>query len=196
MRWAVLAVTSVLAIGASGLLVAWLRTDPGPDPAAAAAPELKQPRVTLGNRYYVLLAVVEVAADTGQGRRWDVDDSAPDLDYQIWWRGTRVFESSPKKDSLVGKWSNAAVDWRGLVGELSVDDSMRAARFTARPNDALRFVVRDRDFGRREVVGEWTVASQTLRIGDQTWTRPGGRVLSATCRVIPLDEVELDALVR
>ena len=162
--------------------------------AAAEAPA-PPPGVEEERRYYVALAVVE-ATPKRNGKKWDLDGSAPDLYYEVHWQGHRVFKSSKKADTLVAKWSNVAVDLGDLLKSVSLDESIQAARITAREGGTVRFIVYDADVGGDDVVAEWTVPVAQLEVGDQTWTKPAGSLVGAVCRVLPLDGVEFETLTR
>jgi hypothetical protein len=140
--------------------------------------------------YYVLLDLVEV--EPGE---WD-HRSPPDLFYRVRWKGQQIFESATKDDTLVAKWSNAALRIGDVVNSVSIDDSIKAARITARAGDEVEFLVYDCDVGNDDLVGSWTVKVGDLKVGDQTWSRPGGRVVSARCRVIPIEGVDFVQLTR
>lgn len=147
--------------------------------------------------YYVLLSVVEVKPARGADESsWDIDGSAPDLYYEIHWQGHRVFQSTKKSDTLVAKWSNVAVDLGDLVRSVSLDESMQAARITARASDEVEFIVYDADVGGDDVAGRWKVAVKDLAVGDQRWAEPGGDLVSAECRVLPLDDVDFKSLTK
>lgn len=150
-----------------------------------------------GDHYYVLLAVIEVAPKADdEDSSWDPRDSAPDIRYAIHWQGHRVFESSTKDDTLLAKWSNTAVELTDLLESVSLDDSFKAARVTARSGESIRFEVEDVDPLRNDPIGEWSVEFDRLRLGDQVWENPGGRVVKAICRVLPLDQVAFEELTR
>jgi hypothetical protein len=139
----------------------------------------------------VLLTLVE--AEPGD---WDADGSPPDLFYRIRWQGHEVFRSAKKSDTLVAKWSNAALDLGDVVNAVSIDDSIKAARITARAGDSLEFLVYDADLGFDDAIGSWTVAVDDLDLGDQAWSRPGGKVVAAECRVLPIEDVGFTSLTR
>ena len=161
-------------------------------PGAATAPQT----VRDDFHYYVLLTVVEVAPTAEGESSWDSRSGAPDLAYEIRWQGTTVFSSSTKKDTLLAKWSNTAVELTDLLESVSLDDSFKAARITARRGDLLTFRVVDKDLLRDDLVAEWEVAVETLKVGDQEWIEPGGRVVKAACRVLPLERVDFEELTR
>ena len=53
------------------------------------------------NDFYVLVSLIEVRSKPLSGEYWDrIDGSAPDIFYQIHWRGHVVFESSVKLPTL------------------------------------------------------------------------------------------------
>lgn len=183
MRYLRIALGSLLVVGAAGAGVVYLGGRSAPE-----APPV--PLVLEEAHYYVLLDLVEV-----EPHDWD-NGSPPDLFYRIRWKGQEVFESATKDDTLVAKWSNAALRIDDVVTSVSIDDSIKAARITARKGDALEFLVYDADVGKDDLVGSWTVPVGDLRIGDQAWSRPGGRVVSARCRVLPIEGVDFASLTK
>jgi hypothetical protein len=185
-RYLRIALGSFLVVAVAGAVVLYLWRERAQAPGAPPLPRLAEER-----HYYVLLTLVE--AEPG---KWDADGSPPDLFYRIRWQGHEVFESATKEDTLVAKWSNAALGLGDVVGAVSLDDSIKAARITARGGDALEFLVYDGDLGFDDPVGSWTVAVDDLDVGDQAWSRPGGRVVAAQCRVLPIDDVGFASLTR
>ena len=183
MRYLRIALGSLFVVGAAGAGVIYLGRPPAPE-----APPI--PLVTEEAHYYVLLDLVEV--EPGD---WD-NGSPPDLFYRIRWMGQDVFESATKDDTLLAKWSNAALKLDDVVRSVSIDDSIKAARVTARRGGTVEFLVFDADVGRDDPVGSWTVPVGDLVVGDQSWSRPGGRVVSARCRVLPIEGVDFGQLTR
>jgi hypothetical protein len=184
-RYLRIALGSLLVVGAAGAGVIYLAGRPSaPQPPPVS-------RVTEEAHYYVLLDLVEV--EPGD---WDTNGSPPDLFYRIRWQGHEVFESATKEDTLLAKWSNAALSLDNVVRSVSIDDSIKAARITARKGEVVEFLVYDGDVGRDDLVGSWTVPVGELRVGDQAWSRPGGRVVSAQCRVLPIDGVDFGSLTK
>jgi hypothetical protein len=194
MRYVWIAITSLVVVVAAGLPFLLMR-DPGGAPPAAA--EAGPPPLRKGEHYYVLLSLIEVAARDEGDEAWDtVGGDAPDLFYEIRWQDQKVFESTVKDDTLVAKWSNVALDIKDVVNAVSLDDSIKAARITARPGEVLEFVVKDHDVTSDDVVGKWTVPVADLRVGDQVWSEPAGQLVSVTCRVLPIDDVGFESLTK
>ncbi len=205
--WIVL--TTLLVVASAGAFFWWPRADASPAIAAKQqgnagggtepATQPKPQPVVVGKSYYVLLSMVEASPRTAKGSRWDADGSAPDLIYTVDWQGQQVFKSSKKADTLLAKWSNVSVDWKNLVRAVSLDDSIKAARITVRDGQSVTFKVLDADIMRDDLVAEWEVPVTQLKIGDQVFQspgNPGGRLVQAHCRVLPLDRVEFETLVR
>jgi hypothetical protein len=192
MRYVWIVVTTLVVVVLAGLpFLLWGDREP-PPPADAGPPRLQE-----GEHYYVLLSVIEVAARDADGDAWDsVGDEAPDLFYEVRWQDQKVFEASVKDDTLVAKWSNVSVDLGDVVHAVSLDDSIKAARITARAGETLEFVVYDHDVTSDDEIGRWTVPVKDLRIGDQKWSEPAGRLVSVTCRVLPLDGVGFESLTK
>jgi len=194
-RWIWAALTSVLVIGA--VAYPFLREmDTAAGQTPTATPAVEGPRVEAGQQYYVLLGAVEVAGKKADGSRWDVGQPAPDLFYEVRWKDTVVFRSSRKDDTLLARWNAGGIDVTDLLRKVSVDDSIEAARITVRAGESLEFTVWDHDVASDDEVGRWSVASTDLRVGDELWSAPAPGVVSARCRVIPIDDVDLGTLTR
>jgi hypothetical protein len=191
MRYLWIALSTVAAVAAAAGAFLYVQSRPGE--AQAPAPPLP-PLVAEETHYYVLVALIEVEPRNGD-QDWDMG-SPPDLYYRIRWQGQEVFRSATKKDTLVAKWSNVAVDLGDVVRAVSLDDSIKAARIAARKGSVLEIEVFDADLARDDPVGSWTVPVEELRVGDQAWTRPGGRIVTAQCRVIAIDGVGFESLTR
>ena len=189
-RWIWVALTSVLVIGA--VAYPFLREAPAKSDAPREAPTQSMD----GRQYYVLLSAVEVAAKNPSGNRWDIGRSAPDLYYEIRWKETVVFRSSRKNDTLLGRWNAGGIDVGDLIGKISVDDSMEAARVTVRQGESIEFIVYDHDVASDDEIARWTRPVTDLREGEQTVKAPADSILSATIRVIPIDAVNLGTLTR
>lgn len=192
MRYVWIAVTSLLVVVLAGLpSLLWRDREP------SAPVDPGPPRLREGEHYYVLLSVIEVTARDADGDTWDkMGGEAPDLFYEIRWQGQRVFEASVKDDTLVAKWSNVAVDLGDVVQAVSLDDSIKAARITARAGEALEFIVYDHDVTKDDRIARWSVPVTDLRVGDQKWAEPAGQLVSVTCRVIPLEGVGFESLTK
>jgi len=142
--------------------------------------------VDAGEMYYVMLSAIEVAPQKDDdGAKWDIDGSPPDLYFEIHWQGHKVFSSSTKKDTLVARWTNITLGVGDVLSSgVSLDDSIKAARITARKGDEIEFRVYDDDLAGDDLVGRFKVPAERLRVGDQEWTDPAGRIVSAHGRVL------------
>jgi len=196
-RWLWAGLTSILVIGA--VAYPFLREVVPATGHEAVAPEARPqqgPRVEIGKQYYVLLGAVEAASRNDNGGKWDVGKHAPDLFYEIRWQDTMVFRSSRKNDTLLGRWNAGGIDVTDLIHKVSVDDSIEAARVTVREGESLEFTVWDHYLASDDQVGRWTQATTALRVGNQVWSDPVKGIVSATCRVIPIDDVDLGTLTK
>ncbi len=129
-RYLRIALGSLLVVGAAGAGAIYFgHRSSAPEPPLV-------PVVAEEAHYYVLLDLVEV--EPGD---WDTNGSPPDLFYRIRWQGHEVFESAAKDDTLVAKWSNVSLAIGDVVRSVSIDDSIKAARITARKGDAIDFAV-------------------------------------------------------
>ena len=170
----------------------WLRGDPESGTEEAPLP----PAVAAEQQYYVMLASLEVSPKDADGDAWDGDGSGPDLYYEVFWQGQKVFESSTKDDTLVAKWSSSAIRIGDLFEAVSVDDSIKAARVSARAGQPLEIAVFDKDLGSDDEVARWSVDPLTLSVTDQRVKKPCPGIVSAVVRVLALNGVQLDDMVK
>jgi len=196
-RWLWAGLTSMLVIGAVAYPFVREATPAAGNEEVGSEPSAqKGPLVEIGQQYYVLLGAVEAAARKGDGGKWDVGNPAPDLFYEIRWKDTVVFRSGRKNDTLLARWNAGGIDVTDLIRKVSVDDSIEAARVTVREGESLEFTVWDHDIASDDRVGQWTRATTALRVGSQVWPDPVEGVVSAICRVIPIDDVDLGTLTK
>jgi hypothetical protein len=190
--------TSVLAIAAAAGI--YLRVRPERSEAQpSAAVQTAGTQLIEGRDYRVMIAVARVRPDRPDGAKWDSGASgraAPDPFYEIWWRGNRVHKSHDVKNVLVAAWSSMALPelHRLLTGQkISLETIQEGALITARAGDTIRFAVVDDDPIDNDLIEEFTVAIEELRVGDQV--RPGRQGLEdVTVRVIPRDAAQLEHL--
>jgi hypothetical protein len=154
--------------------------------------DLMSPRPTAGARdpvvpddqYVVFLSQIEVDHHQKDGGKWDATDGGPDIRYDIYWRGNRVFRSSTREDTLVARWNQDEVGITDLIAGVSEERTLKAARITAHPGEKIEFRVVDDDPVRNDDIGTWEVAVESLKTGDQVWSGPAPGILQAVCRVL------------
>jgi hypothetical protein len=174
--WIAVAAATVAAVIGSGVLLArsgLLGGGAAEDPVAIAA----------DGQYVVFLSQIEVEPATGKDSKWDLRDGGPDVRYDIYWRGNRVFRSSVRKDTLVARWDREEVGVGDLLHGVSAEGAIKAARITMQPGDTIEFRVIDSDPFSDDEIGQWQVAVDSLKTGDQTWNAPAPGVRHAICRV-------------
>jgi hypothetical protein len=192
--------TSVLAVAAvGGIYLAVRRSQPVVEVPAGREPE--GAALIEGNDYRVLVAVARIKPEKPGGGNWDSGGSssaAPDPVYEIWWRGTRVYESEEVEDVLVASWSNVALpELHQLLADqkISLETIKEGALVTARLSETIEIRIYDDDALDRDLIEEFTVGLSELRVGDQV--REGRQGLeSATLRVLPRDTQELRHFLR
>lgn len=198
-RWIWVSLSTLAVVAIVGLVVStW--NDGNGSPAAAdadGAPDIPPDVLAPDAHYYLLLSAIEVTSKRGGDGKWDANGSAPDLYYEIRWQDHVIFRSATKKNTLLAKWSNVEFGIGPLVGgKVSLDDSIKAARITARPGDKVEFAVWDEDALKDDLVARWSVDVASLRQGDRRWEKPAGDLVGVTCRVLPMDDVAFEALTK
>jgi hypothetical protein len=178
--WLAIAVATIAGVGGIALLLkraGVLEVTPGSPDAAVA----------VDDHYLVFLSQIEVESGPTGGGKWDLTDGGPDVRYDIYWRGTRIFRSSVRDDTLIARWDQEEIGLRDLVSGVSPERSSKAARITARHGETLEFRVLDSDTFVDDEIGRWEVAVDSLRTGEQVWNAPAPGIRQATCRVLRCD---------
>lgn len=168
-------------------------------PAAITAEQVvaTQPaRVVTGRDYYAFVRLVELASKKSNGGNWDSgNDSAPDPYFRLYWRGTRIFESAARSDSLIATWDLARLDLKELVanqGKLDIASAINAPIVQIEPNESLRIEIWDDDPMGDDLALRLDVPLDSLYPGDNILT-PDGAVKRVVIQMIdrqtPLEEL-------
>lgn len=184
-------VTTVVGVALVSLGLAYAFT--AYEPADWAATDAAEPeRIQTGSVYYVFVDTVELAPVGLDGEAWDIDDSAPDVGYQIAWQGQTVFESSEVNDTLIARWSGLKIgmdEAMSLLKKGKADPGQIVDAALMRAQMDGRFVIsfHDSDLTGDDPCGELMLPWEELRIGANTVSGavPGRGLVSATIRIIP-----------
>lgn len=134
---------------------------PGNPPPATLRP---------GSDVYVLVRTIELYPKRPDAKAWDVDDSGPDIAYQLIWQDNTVFESPTRSDTLIGSWDVLALSIKDAVlkGEVALASSINAAIISVEEGTELNLTVRDQDIARADEAGAFTIKADQLTLGDNT----------------------------
>ena len=143
---------------------------------------VKQPAshsVQIGKDYYVAVTLIELTEHNPEGEPWDeYNGTGPDIFYEIYWKGTRIFQSVVKEDSFVAKWSNAEIDLAKLAfegGATSLDSLVQGARLNIKQGEDIELRVSDSDVVKDDLAGTKIIKTTDLLVGDTTYeySKPG-----------------------
>ena len=159
--------------------------------AEQARRDAEPKRVTMGALYYVFAQTIEMAPLGLEGEGWDIDDSAPDVNYQLAWQGQTVFQSTEKTDTLIARWSGMQIgleDAFALLkqGKADPGEIIDAALMRAKQGESFDLKVFDDDLTGDEDAGTLTIQWRDLAPGLNRLTGPvpGRGVLTVDLRVI------------
>ncbi len=93
-----------------------------------------------GNIYTVQLKSAEIPAKYMNKSRWDIDGSAPDCYYQIWWRGNKIAESPVVANSLLPHWGRPDNNISNIL-----NTGKGSAKIKVNPNDFIVIKIFDAD---------------------------------------------------
>ena len=146
-----------------------------------------------GKEYMIYIRKIEVAPMKSDGKAWDVRGSAPDIYYQLTWRGNRIHESDTKKDALIANWIPIGIDLKDTIlqGGVTVDQAVKLPIIKRDSKDEstneLIFKVIDDDIAGDDEIETMRVYIDRLNIGDNEFDytgKEGHGVLKAIIRVI------------
>lgn len=173
------AVGIVLLVAASGLAV-WKygsrfgigggSSGAGNGSGTAAVPV--RPHVVRGDDYYLHVKIIEVADHRPDGKTWDTGGSAPDLKFNLTWRGNVIWESTTKPDTLIGSWDLFRIDLKQVIttgGKADLEGALNAPLVHYEPGETVKLSVWDEDsVGAYDTAGNITLRLDDLSPGEQT----------------------------
>jgi hypothetical protein len=163
-----------------------------PDAGATGAPT----KAVAGRGYYLYLSEIEVEGTDTSGNSWDARGGAPDLAYEIRWRGATVFRSSTVSDALLARWSLAAIGLDNVSGGVSRESTVRAARIHVGEGEEVEISVVDSDVTFDDPVAKWTCKVASLGVGSTAVALPAGRVRRAVIVLRPFEDVNAGDLLK
>lgn len=137
-----------------------------------------------GQDYYVWVKLIELTEKMPDGSRWDMDGSAPDVRFRVWWKGNLVQVSTTRRDSLIAKWQLLSPDILEIIrsgGTVEVSSMMKLPIVRVQPGMTLAIVIDDNDVGNGELAGEIEIPLDQLKAGENTLPGPQG---SGVVRVV------------
>ena len=146
-----------------------------------------------GKEYMIYILKMEVAPTKSDGKAWDARGSAPDIYYQLYWKGNRIYESDAKKDSLIANWIPIGLDLKDTIlqGGVSVDQAVKLPIIKRdskdESSDELIFKVIDDDVAGDDEIETLRIYISKLNAGDNVFDykdKEGHGVRSAVIRVI------------
>ncbi len=172
-----------------GLAYAFMTNEPADWTKTA---EVQPEQIQTGSVYYVFVDTVEVAPVGLDGEAWDLDDSAPDVGYEIAWQGQTVFESSEVNNALIARWSGMKLGMDEALsllkkGKADPGQIVDAALMRAQVDGRFVISFHDADLTGNDPCGELMLPWEELKIGSNTIQGPvpGRGLVSATLRVVP-----------
>ncbi len=173
MRWIVrlMPVWIILGTGALFLLTGLPIGKKSPPGGAPPRDEGGRVLVREDQDYYLLVPVIELFPVNRKGNKWDVfDGSAPDIYYEVEWKGTRIHKSSTKEDDLIARWMPIGVNVMDAIksGKIQIDSVVGApiVNLSAPEDEALIIHVFDGDVMARERAASIRIKLTELVEGD------------------------------
>jgi hypothetical protein len=128
-----------------------------------------------GNEYLIYLKSVEVQPQKANGKPWDNGNSAPDVFYQVLWKGNQVYQSETMDDSLIADWIPVGLSLKDsiLSGQVSVDQAIKLPKVKCDNNtknaDEVIFKIIDNDLlSGNDHIQDVSLLLSKLRLGDNT----------------------------
>ncbi len=141
-----------------------------------------------GKEFWVSVASAEIASKTKDGKAWDVDKSGPDVYYEIWWKGNRVYKSSVCTDSLIAKWDAQEIDIGKILRTHRIEASKAGAIIKVGEENHITIKVYDSDLTVNDLIDEYQVDISKLT-GSTIAIGPGSdkQCLKLNLLVVPVE---------
>lgn len=143
--------------------------------------------VAEAGEFWVSVESAEVSSVTKDGKAWDIDKSGPDVFYEIWWKGNRVYKSSVCTDTLIAKWDVQEIDVVKILRTRRIEASKAGA--IVKPGDDPQIVVKvfDSDITRNDTIDEYKVDLSKLKPGPNELGRgPLKQCLKLSLLMVPV----------
>jgi hypothetical protein len=184
-------VTAIVVVAFVGLGIGYVTLNK--DAVQSTDVEISAPeKVIVGDLYYVFVETVEYAPKQADNESWDLDESAPDVAYQITWKGQTIFESTELSDTLIGRWSGMKLGLDQALsllknGKTDPAQIIDAALMRAERDGSFSLTFEDSDLAGADTAGEFTIRWEDVNVGTHVLTGPlpGQGVITATLRVAP-----------
>ena len=125
-----------------------------------------------GKEYMIYIRKIEVAPMKSDGKPWDARGSAPDIYYELTWRGNRIYKSEARKDALIANWIPIGLDLKDTImqGSVSVDQAVKLPIIKRdsknEASNELIFKVIDDDIAGDDEIEKMRVYIDRLNVGD------------------------------
>ncbi|MFO0816010.1 MAG: hypothetical protein U0796_22560 [Gemmatales bacterium] len=152
-------------------------------------PAAPAPLKAAGAEYWLTVTSAEVSAKTGKGKAWDVDNSGPDVFYEIWWQGNRVYKSSTCTDTLIAKWDTQEIDVTRILRTHRLEASKAGAIVKLGEQNMVTIKLYDSDVTVNDLIEEFQVDLSALKTGVNTLgPGPSKQCLKLSLVMAPVEE--------
>jgi hypothetical protein len=168
--WLNLLIPSLIVFGFAGiyLLITTNKGNEGGNVQLSEHSFSEGSKLKSGQLYYIFARVIELYPKKFDGDSWDIDDSAPDVKYQIIWEGKEEFSSDTKKDQTIADWTGVSVKFSpsDLAGKtISPDKAIKAARIRYEKGGVIDLLVKDDDVADDDEAGKVKIELDGLKVG-------------------------------
>jgi hypothetical protein len=154
--------------------------------------------VAANGDYYVFVKLIEVNAKRGDGKSWDTGGSAPDLYFNLFWNGTKIYTSPQRNDRLIAEWDLFSVNVKDAIlqGTIDIPSALNAPLVRAEPGGKLTIEVWDDDTTMSDLAGRYDYSMAMLHPGLNKLEPQGGAVNRIVLDLIPRDVKTTDLIER
>jgi hypothetical protein len=163
-HWLWAGLTLAVVLGGAG--AAWWATRP----AALMSPSTAPAATLVAGDYYLFVKLIELTPLRPDGKHWDTRaGDAPDVRFEIFWQGARVFEGTERDDTLIAHWDLFRVDLKDTIangGKLDVAGSINAPIVRVGDGGTLEVAVWDDDPVGSDLAGTIRLETDRLKPGE------------------------------
>lgn len=124
-----------------------------------------------GQDYYVVVRTIELYPTRPNGKAWDrLDDSGPDISFDLQWQDNTVFEGDTKQDTLIGSWEAISLDLKQAILKQKIDlsSAIDAAIIRIEKDTEVIVKVSDNDLPGSDEAGNVKLRLGKMKLGDNT----------------------------
>lgn len=137
---------------------------------------------------WISVLSAEAAPTKPAGQPWDVDKSGPDVFYELWWQGNKIFTSTVQTDTLLPHWLDKEIRLDAIIKKKVLEATRNGTSIRVVSGQKVTVNFFDEDIVSNDPMATWEVDLVQLGLGTHEIPLRGQRVLRFELHVAQLQD--------